>query len=282
MPRVWEAKTKGFYAFRHNWNGPESIIAQVYAKQGSAGWSQAEAGSFLIYGLGHQWAPKDNDALGKGGSRWLDNTIMLPDDPIHAWGDAWPVLFQGDPKSGSGVVTFNMDGVYRGLREKGSGKNKSTEEFDLGIRGSRSFAVDFSGRGGAPAVFAVVDHITGGKRKIWIQQLPAGATFSVDGQSFTLASGGVMYKATVISPASARIVKARGAGAQKISGVPDADRDAIHVTGPTGKEGDFFVVMTLQKGPSPEVSVQGDGLKATAAVGNVRVGFDGQKIIVGP
>ena len=73
LPRVWEAKTKGFYAFRNNWNGPESIVAQAYARQGGIGWSQAEAGSFLIYGLGHEWAPKDNNALGKGGSRWLDN-----------------------------------------------------------------------------------------------------------------------------------------------------------------------------------------------------------------
>lgn len=139
LPHVWEAKTKGFYAFRNNWNGPESIVAQAYARQGDAGWSQAEAGSFLIYGLGHEWAPKDNNALGKNGSRWLDNTIMLPDDPFNVWGHARPTFFQGDPKTGSGTVTFNMDGVYRGLREKGSGKNKSTEEFDLGIRGLRSF-----------------------------------------------------------------------------------------------------------------------------------------------
>ena len=139
---------------------------------------------------------------------------MLPDDPINAWGHAQPTLFRGDPKTGSGTVSFNMDNVYRGLREAGAGKQKSTEEFDLGIRGLRSFAVDFSGRGGAPAVFAVVDHITGGKRKIWIQQLPAGTTFAVDGQNFMLASGGVTYKATVISPPNARIAKARGAGAE--------------------------------------------------------------------
>ena len=66
LPHVWEAKTKGFYAFRNNWNGAESIVAQAYARQGGIGWSQAEAGSFLIYGLGPQWAPKDNNALGKG------------------------------------------------------------------------------------------------------------------------------------------------------------------------------------------------------------------------
>ena len=63
--------------------------------------------------------------------------------------------------------------------------------------------------------------------------------------------------------------------------MPDADRDAIHVTGPSGKEGDFFVVMTLQKGPPPIVSVQGDGLKATAVLGNLRIDFDGQKIVMG-
>ena len=281
LPHVWEAKTKGFYAFRNNWSGPQSIVAQAYAKQGAAGWNQAEAGSFLIYGLGREWAPKDNNSFGKTGSRWLDNTVMLPDDPINAWGHAQPTFFQGDPKTGSGVVSFNMDDVYRGLHEVGSGKQKSTEAFDLGIRGLRSFAVDFSGRAGASAVFAVVDHITGGKRKIWMQQLPAEATFAVDGQSFSLARDGVTYKATVISPANAKIARALGAGAQKVSDVPDADRDAIHVTGPSGAEGDFFVVMTLQRGPAPKVSAQGDGLKATATVGGLRLGFDGQKIVMG-
>ena len=131
-----------------------------------------------------------------------------------------------------------------------------------------------------PGVFAVVDQFAGGKRKIWMQQLPAGARFSVDGQSFTLDAGGATYRATVVAPRHATIAKVRGAGAQKSSGVPDADRDAIHVSGPTGKEGDFFVVMTLHKGPAPEVRVQGDGLKATAAVGRLRLSFDGQKIVI--
>jgi len=42
----------------------------------------------------------------------------------------------------------------------------------------------------------------------------------------------------------------------------------------------FFVVLTVQEGPAPEVSVTGSGPEATVAVGNQILRFDGQKILL--
>ena len=50
----------------------------------------------------------------------------------------------------------------------------------------------------------------------------------------------------------------------------------------TGKPGEnFFVIMTLQEGPAPEVIVEkGNGLDAVVRVGERRVRFDGENVII--
>jgi len=285
LPHVWEARTRGFYAFRNNWrDGPNSIVAQVYAKAGqSCGWSQAEAGGFQIYGLGHAWAWKDNDAVGKTGSRWLDNVVMLPDDPIDAWAHGRVTYFQGDPRTGSGSVTFDLDNVYRCIRQVGEGKGARRERFDGDISGSRSFAADYSGKSGAPGLFALADRITGGAKKVWMWQLPRaerdGPAYKLDieGNSFTLAYRDASLQATFISPKNVRITQAKGRfKAHPLSGVDDAEVSAIHATGENPAAGDFFVVITIQRGDGPQVKPDG----AKASVGERTVAFDGARITV--
>ena len=56
----------------------------------------------------------------------------------------------------------------------------------------------------------------------------------------------------------------------------DVSLNAIHATG-----GDsFFVVITVQKGAPPEVRTDGTGLDAVVTVGERRLSFDGEKIIL--
>ena len=50
----------------------------------------------------------------------------------------------------------------------------------------------------------------------------------------------------------------------------------MHATGGN----DFFVVMTLQKGKAPEVKAEGAGLDAKVAVGEQKIAFDGEKIVL--
>jgi hypothetical protein len=285
LPHVWEAKTRGFYCFRDGWNGAESIVAQLYAKAGkSCGWGQAEAGCFQMFGFGHAWATKENDNGGKQSSRWYDNVVMLPEDPIDAWNRGRVTYSKTDPKTGSGAVTIDMDNVYQCLRQVGDDK----ERFDGGIHGLRSFAADYSGKSGAPALFAVVDRVTGGRKKIWMWQLPRegrdGPACKVDiqGNSFSITYSNASLKATVVSPKNARIVHARGPmKANPLSGMEDGDVNAIHVTGADPTFGEFLVVVTLQKNGAPDVSVEGEGLTSKVMVGGQTVRFDGQKIVMG-
>jgi len=285
LPHVWEAQTRGFYAFRNNWSaGPDSIVAQAYAKAGeSCGWSQAEAGCFQIYGLGHAWAWKDNNAVGKEGSRWLDNVVLLPEDPIDAWAHGQVTYFQADPKTGNGAVSFDLQNVYRLVRKIGEGKGARTETFDGGIRGVRAFAADYSGKSGAPGLFAVADKITGGKTKVWMLQLPPAGRddpnykLDIQGNSFTLAYNDASLKATFISPQGVKITQAKGRmKANPLSGIEDADVNAIHASGTDPASGEFFVVFTLQKANAPEVKSNGN----KAQVGGQTVTFDGVKIVV--
>ena len=285
LPHVWEAKTRGFYAFRNNWSdGPASIVAQAYAKAGQAcGWSQAEAGGFQIYGLGHAWAWKDNDAAGKEGSRWLDNVVMLPDDPIDAWAHGEVMCFEGDPKTGTGSVTFDLGNVYRCIRQVGEGKAARRKRFDGGIHGVRAFAADYSGKAGTPGLFAVADRISGGKRKVWMWQLPREGrdgpdwTLDVQGNSFTLVYKDASFRATFVSPENVKIAQVKGRmKAHELSGVADVDVSAIHATGEDPTDGDFLVVMTVQKGAPPAVRTDG----AKARVGGRTVAFDGKKITI--
>jgi len=259
-------------------------VAQAYAKAGQAcGWSQAEAGCFQIYGLGHAWAWKDNDAVGKEGSRWLDNVVMLPDDPIDAWAHGEVTHFEGDPKTGSGSVTFDLGNVYRTIRQIGEGKAARRERFDGGIRGVRAFAADYSGKAGAAGLFAVADRITGGKRKVWMWQLPraerdrADWTLDVHDNTFTLAYKDASLKATFVSPKNVKIAQVKGRmKAHELSGVADADVSAIHATGEDPADGDFLVVTTIQRDAPPEVKTDG----AKARIGGRTVAFDGKKITI--
>ncbi len=285
VPHVWEAKTRGFYAFRDNWSGPESIVAQIYAKGGpSCGWSQAEAGCFQIYGLGHEWTRKLNDAVGKTGSRWHDNVVMLPDDPVNSDARTEATFFEGNPKTGSGVVAFDMDPLYECFREVQRDGEKRRELYDAGIRGVRSFAADYSGRSGAPALFAVADRISGGKQKVWAMQLPlrrrddAEYELRIEDNSFVVAYDDASMKATVVSPRDAVIRHAQGRmQAHPLSHVADADVDAIHFSGKDRRDGDFLVIITLQREDPPEVRTAGRG---KARIGDRTVRFDGTKILL--
>lgn len=285
FPQVWEAKTRGFYAFRNNWkDGDQSIVAQIYAKAGEdCGWSQAEAGAFQIYGLGHAWTSKDNDSAGKEGSRWLDNVVMLPQDPIDAWAHGRVTFFQGDAKTGGGSVSFDMARVYQFVRRIGEGKHSTTERYDGGITGLRAFAADFSGKSGVPALFAVADKVNGGGAKIWSFRLPPSGRdgpdykLNIDANTFTITYPDASLKATFVSSKSVKIARVTGMmKANPLSGIHDAEVNAIHVTNGSETDGSFLAIITLQKGQAPPVKVE----DRSAKVGTVTVSFDGTKINV--
>ena len=103
----------------------------------------------------------------------------------------------------------------------------------------------------------------------------------IEGNTFVITQGEASLKATVISPSNAKIeVPPAPYKAHPLSKTEDAKIPALHVTGQDGHSGEFFVVMTLQKGPAPTLESSGKGLRSTVTVGERTVRFDGHKIVL--
>jgi hypothetical protein len=297
FPHVWENKPWGALIFRDAWSGPDSIVTRFYGKQRGG----CDTGSFEFYGLGHTW-------IHHGGSTAREhfNKIELPDDPINLRGAGVITHLEKDLRTGSGVVTLNMDDTYTIRRDLHTTKTIATKDAwtessavvagrtrtvqaDANIRGLRAFAVDYSGTCGAPALFAVVDRVTGGGRKEWIAHMPdfAQTDVQVEGRAFTVTRGGATLRGVFAGPAGAKVERALGRTSQvfvfigKYSHWEEYKRDVLLAAGADPTAGDFFVVMTLRRGPPPEIKVEGSGLGAKVTVGRRTVAFDGEKIVLG-
>ncbi len=295
MPLTWAATTKGGYIFRNCWRDTDDIVAQVFLKsEGEGGWSHPDASSIRIYGLGHEWAIVGINNS-KAGSRWFENVVMLPEDGVNEGMRAIRTFYE-TRADGSGVISMDMNLVYSGTKtikdNKGAEKKAILVDHgfrllrdnlvDLGIRGMRSVAVDYSGKSGAPALFVIVDKIKGGSKKVWQWQLPKfngkSNGVKIDGKSFTIIQGDASLHATFIAPADVKLSQVQGKENihLKYGKYGDVDLNAIHATG-----GDsFYVVMTLQKGGAPDVEVEGAGLDAKVTVGKQKIRFDGEKIVL--
>jgi hypothetical protein len=157
------------------------------------------------------------------------------------------------------------------------------------VTGSRAAAFDFSGASGAPCLMALVDSIRGGKAKQWLWHLPAGGDYRVrvDGRAFTVAYPDATLKATLVSPADAKlafmedrkmsfIYRGGGAKGQLIT------RSYNFLAAETkAKDADFFVVLTVQRGAAPEVGIAGDGLAAVVTVGGQTVTCREGRVVLG-
>jgi hypothetical protein len=120
----------------------------------------------------------------------------------------------------------------------------------------RHVAVDLSGECGSPVLIAIVDRC----EKIagpWRIPLPAGPAVSEPGRFVCGDAAGANLAGCIAAPPNARL----SGGA-----IPAA--------------GEYFVVLTLQQGPSPAAKVEGSGLAAKVAVGRRTVAFDGQRIVL--
>ena len=315
MPLTWEAPYFGFYLFRSGWDGRDEFIGQAFLKAHRVGgWNHPNAGTFRLYGLGHSWA---TGVLGRLGFRAQENVVLLPEDK-YAHGDSSFLSCRKAEPDGSGVLTIDMRDFYGGTKAfvpKGADAprrlpgglfiRKTEEEItryvglfdglddrvednwrDTGITGLRAMAFDYSGACGAPCLFVLIDKIRGGKKKLWVWQVPRDGSdqrggepkVQVAGNTFSLGYGDALLQATFVAPRDAHV---RDATDETLLGNPRGR----HVTGAgrrveaTGGD-DFFVVATVQRKDPPPVKVEGTGLNAAVTVGRRTIRFDGQKILL--
>ena len=290
MPLTWEAPDFGYYCFRSGWQGDDEFIAQVFLKAKMVGgWNHGNAGTFRIYGLGHGWVATPES---RNGVRAQEPVVYLPADE-HNENACGRLTHLETAKDGSGSLTIDLGDVYsapgRGLYDRNL--IRRPENFAAsGITVLRALAFDYSGASGAPCLMVLVDRVVGGKQKQWYWQLiPAGrkdaeaaAKVRVEAGGFTLDYGDATMRATFVAPAAAQIQ----AGVEQIK-IRDA-RHGYHgpvcrvkAVAPNPAEGDFFVVVTFQRGRPQPVKVDGAGLAAKVTVGGQTVRFDGKKIVLG-
>ena len=293
LPHVWRAPTKGLYIFRNGWNDENDIVAQVFLKsEGEGGWSNCDAGSIRLNGLGHAWAVRGR-GVGKTRLRDAETVVVLPDDPTSDRMRARLVHLDAKP-DGSGSLTADMGLLYRGRqtfvdaqgqtqrRDAVDGRFRLVPDAlrDLGIEGTRSFAIDFSGRSGAAALIVLADRIEGGGAKRWMWQLPDKlgrdqVSFRDDG--FEIRQAGGLLRATFVRPAPLTI----GFSEREFWMVPAKDRakdeksfrlhaiEAQAAGEPAA--GDWLVVITLDRSAAPPVEADGDVELTRLRVGGQRV-----------
>jgi len=170
------------------------------------------------------------------------------------------------------------------------------------VRGLRAVAVDYSGKCGAPALFAFVDRIEGGPDRYWLWHYPryrpkgkAETRVTMEGNTFTVQHADASLRAVFIAPGDAApeapcLIKMQDLTPAQIEerkkkrkpGAPEPGfaQVPLAVKGKPGQS--FFVVMTMQRGPAPEVKVvSGEGLDSVVDVGGQKVRFDGENVLIG-
>ncbi len=312
---AWESFRDGTYWFRAG-DGPDSIVARFDARRGRGGGPGAgrgrgpDSGHFEIFGFGQHWV--GNHATGGVEARPQFNAV-LPDYPVNGWGRGEVIAFDPLPDRQGGAVAFDQSPAYHRIERREvtrtvtrrhggdmvvehevTGMRNAIE--DLGVQAVRGFAADFSGQSGAPALFVVTDRITGDHGKEWNLIIPdlSSTGVTIDGNRFTVRKGDATLSGTFVAPAGVRVDKAlrhstlafhatsKGGAIQgQRQLVHPFTRDVLRARGPEGTEGDFVVVMTLQRGDAPEVTYDAPGPDALITVGRRTLRLDGDRIVMG-
>jgi hypothetical protein len=260
FPPVLVDRDFGAYVFRNRWRDGDDFVATVFLQ---SRWTREQfPGCFRLSGLGSEWAVRG----GSSADHKDTNRVCIAGKAAGAMhGSVKPTFFEARD-DGSGVVSMDMDALYGGTKVM------------------RSVAVDYSGASGSPCLFAVADSMEAkGGGAVWQMVADQSTPVEVSGSGFTVrGAGGATLRATVVSPAAARIETAgveqgHEANYHDIHRGARFQRTVIKVSG-----GDFFmVVMTVQRGNAPEVAVAGAGRAARATAGRQTVRFEGGKIVVG-
>ena len=136
---------------------------------------------------------------------------------------------------------------------------------DNGFESLRSFAVDYSGISGIPALFVVVDKFTGDTpEKVWVMHTQEQVVVKDNGFILKADSGATM-SGIFVAPGEVKI------------DVEETDRGRrILARG----SNNFFVVMTVQNGIVADFEISGSGLDAQVRVGKRMILFRDDKIIL--
>lgn len=299
MPRVWHAETKGLVVFRNRFEDSDDIVFQLHAKGPvSGGQHYFDAGSLRLHGLGHAWAFVGIHSPNQG-IRQMEPVVHLPgvDSNVSLPGKITNV--SADERTGSGSATVDLgllftnrhEGTSRGALVSLDGRILDELLVKTGIEATRTVAADYSGKSGSPALFVLVDRVTGGGKKVWHWQLPdlfdsenrplEGVSLRIDGGAFTIKQGDASLRGTSVSPARVMLTHERGMVDYRWYQTPkQAKMNALTATVPDSIEDQPFVwVLTLQRGEAPRVTSDQQGDVTTIRVGGQVVRVQGDRVM---
>jgi len=297
--KTYRAVDKGLYVFRNQIKNQQDIVLQVYANElMSKGHGQPDAAGLRLHGLGYDWTP---NSPGKGTPfRWLQNVVVIPPDTGMKRATGKVTSWHGE-EDGSGRVSLNMDMVYAGKRGHDSVGTWPADLPEQGdVTGLRAVAADYSGKCGAPALFVLVDKVDGGEEeRAWLWNMPGEKSASGDlavaakNNTFTVKQGKASLRGFFVTPAGVTVEKGgkimiRDTSTKEAAAAKKKDKKykpepapwAVPILARAKPGQHFFVVMTMQEGPPPEVKVKGEGLKAVVCVGKRQITFDGKNAII--
>lgn len=277
FPLVLADKKVGLYLMRSGWDPDRSICVSVVAQQDSLPTS-LYAGTSMIsnwqrgYLLGHQHLGAGYFVSPRRGGQFFEKGRQFRIGDLQPKGGAKVTLFKPQ-EDGSAVVSLTID---KWVSVKKFNRIPSATPIE-GVRLERAVGVDYSGASGAEAVIVYVDRVHGaGKRPVEFR-LPLPPSWrktqgDKTGRTFVLDRGGkrgdpedkLTMSVTYVACGSATYEKGKGRsyGAILATGAPEQ-----------------FVVLTLQNGSPPEVSVSGTGLESKVTVGKQEIHFDGKKVV---
>lgn len=239
LPSVQVDKTKGFFVFRNRWRDENDFVSSIYLKSHplSASWSYPDVGSFRIWGLGESWAIAGEGEITPA----VENVLTLAETEF--WQYAQPLFF-GAYTDGSGIVTMKTNTITK------DGQN---------LTAIRAFGVDYGQAAGVPGLFVVVDQLIESPDTPATWMMNTAGQVTVAEQAFTIVSeSGSTMQGTFVTPDSVEITY-----------VPTENGNRIEATG----RGDFFVVMTVQSGKPPELTIDGQGLNAKVKIGRQVISY---------
>ncbi|GEM_PF-5503370 len=249
LPRAHRDHYHGGMLFRKGWKDDQDILASITSKERPLpGWNFFDAASFRILGFGSQWAWRGEEGVSKKRGHREHENVLQVQGVRGAFGAE--TLSWSTEEDGSGQVRMRIVHPYLGEAE-----GKGQPPRDLGIRGERSFAVNYHPSSGTAAVFAILDRLSGSDAAEWIMHSGV-EDFEAHPKGFTLRNeAGNTLRAHFLSEAPLEITKLG---------------DRIRVSGAA----EYLVLMTLNPGEAPPLLLEGNLEKAQGLIGDMKFLLD--------
>jgi hypothetical protein len=270
-PRYLRSDRAKLGLFRTRWKNHDDLVTLFHD------------GTIRILGMGARWVSQrgihSNRWSDSPGAGAMENVLGFNARSYRTSVDREVTHFGVLADAAVGSMTVSLKGQADRLqssikiKEQVNGK-KVEKEVAVppggSFRGYRAFAVDYTGRCGAPALFVIADHIEGAGEapRQWVLHAGYKTTFSLDGPAFKITNGETSLIGKAVSP--------EGLVFKGESNPPYTNFIHAETDGP-----EIQVIMILQRGKAPVVVSSRGGLQGNVSVGERTIRLSGDKIVFG-